>query len=120
MCETNLSVQNYISACFTEFSVGKEFSQKRVHGTIEKEPAELATRNACITYGAAAKLHQVMWLSILEVHASRRSRSVKSSQYNRKRVGRSCHSQCMHHIGCSNEAAPGMGWNIMLVVLHSY
>ena len=34
---------------------------KRVHGTIEKERAELATRSTCLTYGAAAKLHQVTW-----------------------------------------------------------
>ena len=44
-----------------EFTVGKEFTVGRVHGTIEKERAELATRSACVTYGAAAKLRQVTW-----------------------------------------------------------
>ena len=63
MCKTNISELNYISACFTEFMVGKEFmvgrvhgwqrvhGWKRVHNTIEKGQAELATHSACVTLG---------------------------------------------------------------------
>ena len=39
----------------------RNYSRERVHGTIEKEQAELTTRSLCVTYGAAAKLRQVMW-----------------------------------------------------------
>ena len=32
---------------------------EKVHGTIEKEGAELATQSVCVTKGAVVKLHQV-------------------------------------------------------------
>ena len=47
------------------------------------------------------------------MHASRSSRLVKSSQlkmsswFNRKRVSRACHMQCMCHAWCSSKAAYG-------------
>ena len=41
------------------------------------------------------------------VRASRSSRSVKSSRYNRKRASGARHTQCVRHTGCSSEAASG-------------
>merc|ERR1711954_477772 len=54
------------SACITWGRA--KVRRKRVHGTIEKEQAELTTGSACVIWGRA------------EVHASRSSRSEKSSQ----------------------------------------
>ena len=70
--------------------------RKRVHGTIEKERAELATRSACVIYGAAAKLPQVTCLRFLKcVHHGVHGRKRVYSTIEKEQVELTTGSECI-------------------------
>ena len=55
--------------------------------------------------GCSSKAASGNMVKFFKVRASRSSRLVKSSRYNRKRASGARHMKCVRHIGCSSKAA---------------